>query len=124
MQLKVQLFTHVQAVVNKIKDILDEMVEKSQFFARETLACRQVEKVIELFWELTIRIQVGLKDLRGKSPYVIYYSFFFLSFLLQSKLLRENDMNRDSFYSMTWNGPNGDLVAYEKKRWKRRHLIK
>ncbi|PAV65699.1 hypothetical protein WR25_17217 isoform B [Diploscapter pachys] len=47
-----------QAVVNKIKDILDEMVEKSQFFARETLACRQVEKVIELFWELTIRIQI------------------------------------------------------------------
>ncbi|PAV68394.1 hypothetical protein WR25_09748 isoform F [Diploscapter pachys] len=47
-----------QAVVNKIKDILDEMVEKSQLFARETLACRQVEKAIELFWELTIRIQI------------------------------------------------------------------
>lgn len=80
MQLKVQLFAHFQAVVNKIKDILDEMVEKSQFFARETLACRQAEKVIELFWELTIRIQVDLQDLRKKSFTLRYLlSFFFLT---------------------------------------------
>ena len=81
MQLKVQLFTHVQAVVNKIKDSLDEMVEKSQFFARETLACRQVEKVIELFWELTIRIQVGLQDLREKSHLTLFTILFFSFFL-------------------------------------------